>query len=88
MTARVRREFKLVGVNCELDLHAALEAWAEQNGKSLSWSARELLRAALTGEGAEFVARDIRERGYKDGYRDGLRDLHVAVKELDEKVRQ
>jgi hypothetical protein len=76
-----------VGVQCEPDLHAALVEFAARHKVPLSVASRELLRAALTEEGAQLVERDLRDAGYKEGYRQGLRDLYSGVKALAEKIR-
>lgn len=77
-----RRDWKLVGVNCEQDLHEALAAWADKNEVNLSEAGRLLLRAALDGEGADLVAQDLKDRGYREGFRQGLRDVHEHMATL------
>lgn len=77
-----RRDLRLVGVNCEPDLHAALEAYAEEHDLSKSEAARLLLRAALEGEGAQLVARDLENVGYRAGFRRGLRQVHEHMAKL------
>lgn len=78
-----RRDWRLVGVNCEEDLHAALEAFAASNGGiPLSEAARMLLRAALEGEGAQLVTLDLKSVGYLAGFRQGLRDVHEHLAKL------
>lgn len=77
-----RRAFKLVGVNCEPDLHAALERFASDQRVSLSQAARLLLRKALEEGEAELVAQDLADEGYLAGFRRGLAEVHQHMAKL------
>lgn len=83
-----RRDFILVGVNCELDLHAALKAFAAEHELNLSSAARKLLRAALEEGGAELVALNLADEGYQDGRREGLQAFHQALAQLTNRFKE
>lgn len=77
-----RRDLRLVGVNCEVDLYDALEEFAARESLNLSEAGRLLLRKALQGEGAELVSADLSDVGYLAGFRKGLRDVHEHMAKL------
>lgn len=66
-------------VKIEPDLHHVLVNFAAVQRKTKSELARELLRVALEGEGAELVERDLADRGYQAGFRRGRQDFYDAM---------
>lgn len=77
-----KRDLKLVGVNCEWDLYAALQDFAAAHDVSTSEAARLLIRKALEGSEAELVARDLADVGYRAGFRRGLKQVHEHMAKL------